>query len=261
MGLPTSKYTVCVGEVYGRWTVLEVGLVHGKDKLLAARCRCACEFQTEQVIPFLSLHHGATRACRHCAQRKHVVTLGQRFGLLVVTETGLWISRKNGSRVSAARCRCACDGVEKVIAVVSLCVGDSRSCGCQQLRGLASGRRPWHKHGLSYHPLYKIHYQIVARCTDPTHHAYPSYGGRGITVYEPWLDLATFIAWVEANLGPRPPGQSLDRIDNDRGYEPGNLRWADGRTQAGNRRKVLGLSSAERAVVEAMRRGLEVTVP
>ena len=76
---------------------------------------------------------------------------------------------------------------------------------------------------------------MVARCYNPKASGYEYYGGRRITVCDAWHDIAAFVAWMEANLGPRPPGHTLDRIDNDRGYGPGNVQWASHRTQGLNR--------------------------
>lgn len=87
--------------------------------------------------------------------------------------------------------------------------------------------------GKTQHPLYKVYVDMIGRCTRLSHHAYARYGGRGITVCERWR--ADFWAFV-ADVGDRPDGMSIDRIDNDRGYEPGNVRWADDSTQAKNRR-------------------------
>ncbi len=89
---------------------------------------------------------------------------------------------------------------------------------------------------LSTHPLYDIHRNMVRRSTHPGHHAYDDYGGRGIRVHEPWLDFPTFVADIGAEIGPRPVGRSLDRIHNDRNYEPGNLKWSTPQEQAANRR-------------------------
>lgn len=91
-------------------------------------------------------------------------------------------------------------------------------------------------HGLSKHPSYFRWCNAVNRCTNPNHRAYPNYGGRGISIYESWLDPSVFLGWLDENLGHCPNGMSLDRIDNDRGYEPGNLRWATRSQQVKNQR-------------------------
>lgn len=78
---------------------------------------------------------------------------------------------------------------------------------------------------------------IKARCYNPRCPQYGDYGGRGIQMSEDWVnDFWAFADWVEENLGPCPPGYTLDRVDNDEGYVPGNLRWADRRTQRLNQR-------------------------
>lgn len=91
-------------------------------------------------------------------------------------------------------------------------------------------------HGLSFHPLYATWKGMMARCYNPSHAGFKNYGARGITVHQPWHDAAAYIDWVEQNLGPRPDGCTMDRIDNDRGYEPGNLQWATASVQAKNQR-------------------------
>lgn len=89
-------------------------------------------------------------------------------------------------------------------------------------------------HGMSRTPIYVLWTGIVQRTTNPNHHAYKHYGGRGITLCKEWRhDFAAFYAHV----GDRPEGKTLDRIDNDRGYEPGNVRWATPAEQRANRRE------------------------
>ncbi|AEL97816.1 HNH endonuclease [Mycobacterium phage Dandelion] len=90
--------------------------------------------------------------------------------------------------------------------------------------------------GRSSHPHYNRWQNMVARCTQPHHQMWPDYGGRGITVCDEWLDPFAFYRYLDEVLGPMPDKCSLDRIDNNRGYEPGNIRWATAIEQFRNRR-------------------------
>lgn len=91
-------------------------------------------------------------------------------------------------------------------------------------------------HGLSHHPTYRVWLGIRARCCNPDHPAFPSYGGRGITLCDKWQDVGAFIA----DVGVKPSARhEIDRIDNDRGYEPGNVRWVTRSRNDRNRRNNL----------------------
>jgi hypothetical protein len=86
---------------------------------------------------------------------------------------------------------------------------------------------------MSYHPLYPTWAGIKARCNNPRDPSFEGYGGRGIKVCAAWADdIHAFLR----DMGPRPPGTSIDRIDNDGDYAPGNCRWATPAQQRDNSR-------------------------
>ena len=83
--------------------------------------------------------------------------------------------------------------------------------------------------------LYDVWRSMRNRCLNPNAKQFADYGGRGITICARWDSYAAF----EADMGERPPGYSLDRIDNEKGYSPENCRWADKKTQQRNQRRAV----------------------
>lgn len=127
-------------------------------------------------------------------------------------------------------CRCNC-GEERSVIGTALRDGSSTSCGCLRKENALSAVVT---HGMYATSIYKIRTQIIQRCHNPNSYAYQGYGGRGISVCQSWRD--SFEAFLE-DMGPRPsPQHSIDRIDNDGNYEPGNVRWATAHEQLLNRR-------------------------
>ena len=93
------------------------------------------------------------------------------------------------------------------------------------------------------HPHYNVWSGMIQRCTNPRGKSYPNYGGRGIKICERWLGPGGYVNFMQ-DMGPRPKGMSLERIDNDGNYEPGYVRWATRSEQARNKRRV-GILTAE----------------
>lgn len=90
----------------------------------------------------------------------------------------------------------------------------------------------WHGHAAKPSPEYKAWQSMLQRCENTLNEHYKDYGGRGITVCERWQKFENFYA----DMGPRSPGLSLDRKDNNKNYEPNNCRWITIKEQQSNRR-------------------------
>lgn len=157
---------------------------------------------------------------------------GQRFGRLVALSytPGQHKPHKNG----LWKCVCDCGNVVSVYGG-SLRAGDTKSCGCLRDEKVTQLN---FIHGERNTAMYNIWHGIKNRCLNENNKQYKDYGGRGITICPDWeKDFVAFRDYILANLGSRPsPAHSIDRINNNRGYEPGNLRWATPAIQSNNRR-------------------------
>lgn len=163
---------------------------------------------------------------------KPIELTGQRFGRLIV------LDRAENDRFGKARWRCQCDcGKETTTRSNTLLKGETLSCGClfQEKRALGSKR----SHGQSKTALYSVWSVAKGRCENPTDKNYRYYGGRGITMCDRWRRSFTDF---QADMGPRPEGYTLGRINNDGPYAPENCRWETYKQQARNTRRTFLVS-------------------
>lgn len=153
---------------------------------------------------------------------------------------------EDGSKSKAAQCLCEC-GAVKLVERARLKKGKSQSCGCLR-NELTSAREK--THGLGHSNIYKVWGRMLSRCHNEVDPKFKSYGGRGIFVCDRWRNS---VEEFYADVGDRPfEGASLDRIDNNLGYSPTNVKWSTPTQQARNKTTttVVTFQGKERKLIE-----------
>jgi hypothetical protein len=149
---------------------------------------------------------------------KFIDRTGLRYGRLLVVER----AGRTASKKVLWKCACDCGGVTLVDAC-SLVTQNTTSCGCANKDAIT-------KHGGWKKSSYNTWRAMMRRCYNPVDKDYPRWGGKGVSVYAPWHDYATFAQ----DVGEPSGAETFDRIDTAGNYEPGNVRWASPTVQARN---------------------------
>ncbi len=146
---------------------------------------------------------------------KKIDLTGQRFGRLVVIEEA---GRASDDRIRWL-CQCDCGKKTSTPSTKTLRNGTCKSCGC-----IEKEKPNKQTHGMSDTKLFYVWNGIKQRCYYKKHKSYSDYGGRGITMCDEWREnFQTFYDWAMAN--GYQEGLTIDRVDNDGNYEPGNCQW------------------------------------
>lgn len=250
------------GERFGRLLVLYEVAERSKWGVVW-HCRCDCGSAVDVVGIRLSVN--GTKSCG-CVQREKAAQqgaaskkdrTGERVGRLTILREA---PRKPSERPRWV-CICEC-GNEIVASGSSLHPGGTMSCGCLQSERTSEANRRRIKHGHAREngkggratsPEYRSWKAMLERCRNSNAPNWHLYGGRGIAVCERWRGSDGFVHFL-ADMGSRPQGTSLDRINNDGDYEPGNCRWATATEQSSNRRDTPEFRASRQASLEKGRR-------
>jgi hypothetical protein len=166
-----------------------------------------------------------------------ITILGNKFGRWTVVSEATPRKYKSGARRYFS-CQCSC-GVFRDVEMATLLHGRSLSCGCLKSE-MTSERHFVHGENLTNSKLYRTWSNMIQRCENKKNKSYYDYGGRGIRVYSDWTKdggYKKFKEYVITSCGLPPSNDhQIDRIDNDAGYNPGNIRWVTRTENARNKR-------------------------
>lgn len=233
------------GMVFNKLTIIEE-LPRGKKPsgqvFRRVLCKCECGGYCETTL--YSVTSGKKTNCGSCTNSFTSFNgeLGKVYGRLTVKGLDIELSKRAQSARVVVECTC---GTVKTVVLDSLKRGQILSCGCYNRELAAKVGKSKLTHGLSKTPEYQTWIRMKGRCYNKNNLDYPEYGGRGIVVCDRWKN--SFENFLE-DMGLRPPGLELDRINPDHNYSPENCRWATEQIQSWNRRRMKRNKSGKEGV-------------
>lgn len=214
------------GQRFGKWTVLEESKSKGSQ---GRHFKCRCDCGETKDVRGLDLRKGNSTKCKKCAREygsTKVEMIGKIFGKWFVMD---FAGKKHNSYQYLCRCEC---GTEKVLHGPSLRQGLTTQC---HICGNRMKARKNITHGFGRHPLYKVWSSMKQRCNNPKSPAYHRYGGRGIKVCKRWEKFENFLK----DMGQRPEGMTIERVNNDGDYCPQNCKWVTHKENCQNQERSL----------------------
>lgn len=209
-----------IGKKIGRLTVLRK-LPKTKSY---TQYECQCECGKIFVASDNTLKSKYNKSCPDCRKSRVEDISGKRFGRLVAIR----YAGKSKGKQTLWECKCDCGNLV-IVHQQNLISGHTKSCGCYN-KEVAIERNT--THGDTNTRIYRIWHDMMLRCYSPKHTSYYLYGEKGIAVCQEWQEYKEFKNWALSN--GYKENLSIDRIDNSKGYEPSNCRWATDIQQGNN---------------------------
>lgn len=217
-----GKFRDLRGQTWGLLTFLEPLRADDRRRTVWS-ARCACGKAVE--VAGARVTSGHVSSCGCLAVNRPADIQGAVFGRL----RAMYPTGTGNTRAFMWVCECACGAVVEINGT-KLRNGHTRSCGCLAKDTASELNR---SHGMSGTTTYSAWLAMWARCTNSNGVGWHNYGGRGIKVCARWRKFENFLK----DMGERPESLTLERVNNDKGYSPGNCTWATRAEQNRNQRR------------------------